>query len=169
MRIRSMISRVLFSFLIVLALNSVFVATVFADQPVGATFLPENPYTTMNDVPSCLKALQMPSFEIEKQISSGDNSREQANAYLSCAIRTGNIKLWMIPYFIRYILEVLLGISGLVAVGGIIYGGFSYIFAGLSENQEQAKKAIIAGIIGLILTLTAWAIVNIVITLVTSI
>lgn len=86
---------------------------------------------------------------------------------LACAIMTGDIKVWMLPYFIRYILEFIIGIAGLITVGGIIYGGYLYLFAGVSSDKEKGKTAIKNALLGLVLVLTAWAIVNIVIALVT--
>lgn len=86
---------------------------------------------------------------------------------LACAIMTGDVKVWMIPYFIRYVLEFIIGIAGLIAVGGIIYGGYLYLFAGLTSDKEKGKTAIKNALLGLVLVLTAWAIVNIVIALVT--
>ncbi len=89
------------------------------------------------------------------------------NNILGCGIRTGNITLWMVPYYIRYILEFIIGIAGLAAVASIIYGGYLYLFAGLSEDKDKGKKAIIYGLAGMVMTLLAWAFVNIVIRLVT--
>lgn len=87
---------------------------------------------------------------------------------LACGIKTGQMRLWMIPYYIRYILEFVIGIAGIVAVGGVIYGGYLYLFAGLLEDKENGKKAIMYGVVGMILTLVAWAFVNIVISVVTA-
>ncbi len=86
---------------------------------------------------------------------------------LACAIMTGDIKVWMIPYFIRYILEFIIGLAGLVAVGGVVYGGYLYLFAGLTTDKDKGKNAIKNSLLGLVLIFTAWAIVNIVISLVT--
>lgn len=90
------------------------------------------------------------------------------NDVLGCGIKTGTIKLWMVPYYIRYILQFIIGISGLVAVGGIVYGGYLYLFAGVSSEKDQGKKAIQYGLIGMVMTLIAWAFVNIIISLVTG-
>ncbi len=90
------------------------------------------------------------------------------NDVLGCGIKTGTIKLWMIPYYIRYILQFIIGLSGLVAVGGIVYGGYLYLFAGVSNEKDQGKKAIQYGLIGMVMTLVAWAFVNIIIALVTG-
>lgn len=87
---------------------------------------------------------------------------------LACGIKTGNIMLWMIPYYIRYLLEFIIGIAGLISVGGVIYGGYFYLFAGVLEDKDKGKKAILYAVSGMVLTLVAWAIVNIVISLVTS-
>jgi hypothetical protein len=87
--------------------------------------------------------------------------------WLGCGIKTGNIKLYMVPYYVRSILEFIIGVSGLVCVGAIIFGGYWYLFAGISEDKEKGKKAIIHGLVGMVLTLVAWAIVNILISLFT--
>lgn len=87
---------------------------------------------------------------------------------LACGIKTGDIHLWMIPYYIRYILEFIIGIAGLIAVGSIVYGGYMYLFSGLSQDKDTGKKAILYGIVGMILTLVAWAFVNIIIAFVTG-
>ncbi|MCX6734965.1 MAG: pilin [Candidatus Peregrinibacteria bacterium] len=91
-----------------------------------------------------------------------------ANDILACGIKTGDIHLWMIPYYIRYILQFIIGISGLASVGGIVYGGYMYLFAGVSNDKDQGKKAIQYALIGLVMTLVAWAFVNIIISLVTG-
>lgn len=87
---------------------------------------------------------------------------------LGCGIKTGTIHMWMIPYYIKYILTFIIGISGLAAVGGIVYGGYLYLFAGISSEKDQGKKAIQYGVIGMIMTLVAWAFVNIIISLFTG-
>lgn len=87
---------------------------------------------------------------------------------LGCGIKTGDISLWMVPYYIRFILEFILQLGGLIAVGGIIYGGYLYLFAGLSDDKDRGKKAILYGVGGIVLAMTAWALVNIVISVVTA-
>ncbi|MFA5820920.1 MAG: pilin [Candidatus Gracilibacteria bacterium] len=91
-----------------------------------------------------------------------------AGAFLGCGIKTGDIHLWMVPYYLRYILEFVIALAGLISVGGIVYGGFIYIFSGISKDTEKGKKALIYSIIGMILTLVAWAVVNIVIVFLTQ-
>ncbi len=97
-----------------------------------------------------------------------DPKKNTSNDILACGIKTGSIHLWMIPYYIRYILQFIIGMSGLAAVGGIVYGGYLYLFAGVSNEKDQGKKAIQYGVIGMVMTLVAWAFVNIIISLVTG-
>jgi len=109
------------------------------------------------------KIQQKPSVE-RKEIFGDDKNLDDgssANDILACGIRTGDIHLWMIPYYIRYVLEFIIGIAGLVAVGGIVYGGYLYLFAGVSDDKDKGKKSIMYGVAGMIITLVAWAVVNI--------
>ncbi|MEK7548121.1 MAG: pilin [Patescibacteria group bacterium] len=101
-------------------------------------------------------------------IDMGSSGLTTVQDILGCGIKTGDIKLWMIPYYIRYVLEFIIQIGGLAAVGGIMYGGYLYLFAGISEDKDKGKKAILYGVVGMILTLVAWALVNIVIAVLTG-
>lgn len=97
-----------------------------------------------------------------------DTATVTANDILACGIKTGDIHLWMIPYYIRFILQFVIGLSGLASVGGIVYGGYMYLFAGVSNDKDQGKKAIQYALIGMVMTLVAWAFVNIIMSLVTG-
>ena len=62
------------------------------------------------------------------------------------------------------IITFVLGLLGLIAVIMILYGGFIWLTAGGNEDKVgSAKKIISAAIIGLIVILLAWAIVNFVV------
>ena len=59
------------------------------------------------------------------------------------------------------IINVVLGVLGLLAVVIIIYGGFMYTSsAGDATKTKKAKDAIMYGVIGLVIALLAYAIVN---------
>lgn len=90
-----------------------------------------------------------------------------ANDVLGCGIKTGQIKLWMVAYYIKFLMEFVIKIAGLISVGGIVYGGYLYMFAGISDDKEKGKKAIMYAVAGMVLTMVAWAFVNIVISIVT--
>jgi len=86
----------------------------------------------------------------------------------SCGIKTGDIHLWMLPYYITHIVEFLIGIVGIVSVGFVIIGGYFYAWGGLTEDKEKGKKTVMYALIGLAHATMAWVIVNIVQTQLTS-
>ncbi|MBI5765657.1 hypothetical protein HZA71_00310 [Candidatus Falkowbacteria bacterium] len=66
---------------------------------------------------------------------------------------------------INSIIKVILGFLGILAVIIILWGGFTWMTAmGDEKKVETAKKLIIAGIIGIIIILAAYAIAQFVIT-----
>lgn len=70
---------------------------------------------------------------------------------------------------IAQIINVALGLLGIVAVVIILIGGFRWMTAAGREDQiDGAKKTIFAGIIGLAIILSAWAIATFVITSLSS-
>ncbi len=59
------------------------------------------------------------------------------------------------------IINWVLGLLGIIAVIMILYGGFIWLTAaGNEENVTKAKNILSAAIIGLVIVLLAWAIVN---------
>jgi len=63
------------------------------------------------------------------------------------------------------VINVALGFLGIIAVGLILYAGFKWMTAGGSEDKiTEARKLLVAGVIGLIIILAAFAIANFVLT-----
>lgn len=66
---------------------------------------------------------------------------------------------------IASIIRVAMGLLGIVAVGIILIGGFTWMTAGGNEDKVgEAKKWIFAGVIGLAIILSAYALANFIIT-----
>ncbi len=82
--------------------------------------------------------------------------------------RTGNFTWNDIINFLLHIIQFLLSIGGILAVILVMYGGFQYIFGAISEDKESGKTTITSALIGFVVILMAWIIVDIVISLVTS-
>ncbi|MDD5251529.1 MAG: hypothetical protein PHT12_02750 [Patescibacteria group bacterium] len=62
------------------------------------------------------------------------------------------------------IIRAFMGLLGIVAVCIILFGGFKWMTAmGNEEGVNEAKKLIVAGVIGLVIILTAYAIAEFVI------
>lgn len=90
------------------------------------------------------------------------------NEILACGIKTGMISLEMVPFYLTYISNFLLGLIGLISVLFIVIGGYQYIFGALGENKDKGKKTITHALMGMSLAILSWIIVNIVITAITS-
>lgn len=70
---------------------------------------------------------------------------------------------------INTIISVVLGVLGILAVAYIIYGGFVFTTAaGDPAKTKKARETIMYGVIGLVVALLAFAIVNFVLTSVFS-
>ena len=65
---------------------------------------------------------------------------------------------------ITNIINVAIGLAGLIAVVVVVFGGQRYLTsAGEPGKVKQAKDMILYGVIGLVVTILSWAIVNFVI------
>jgi hypothetical protein len=62
---------------------------------------------------------------------------------------------------VQRVLKFALEIAFLIIIGFVVYGGFRWIFSlGKEENLKAGQQIITNAIIGLIIILTAWIIVN---------
>ena len=148
-------------------------------EPVGETILPNTNKSVvecklmMNYVAGNRKTVKKdlfiarPDKGLSVKFVDGSESPLFIQDVLGCGIKTGNIKLWMAPYYVRFLLEFALNIAGVLALLGIVIGGYLLLFAGVTEDKEKGKKAIIYAIGGYVMTLVAWAVVNIVISFLT--
>lgn len=65
---------------------------------------------------------------------------------------------------IANIINIALGFLGVIAVGIVLIGGFKWMTAAGNEDKvEEAKKILGAGVIGLVIVLSAWALASYVI------
>lgn len=111
---------------------------------------------------------QLIKGEEKTQLTGGGSqavSKDKMEELLSCAIITGNIHLWMIPYYIVYWIEFLIQMSGILAVLMFVIGGIYYILGGgLLQNisKDDGKKYMTWALMGMCLSFLAWVIVNVV-------
>ena len=90
------------------------------------------------------------------------SDKQSTKEYLACGIKSGRIRMHMIPFYIVYFIEFLVSMAGIVAVLFIIIGGFYYATSGVSDKKDLGKSTIMNGLIGFALVTIAWVIVNIV-------
>lgn len=59
------------------------------------------------------------------------------------------------------IIQWILGLLGIIGVAFVLYGGFLWLTsAGNEDKIERAKKVITAAVIGLVIVLLSWAIIQ---------
>jgi glucose uptake protein GlcU len=76
---------------------------------------------------------------------------------------------WRAGSLFQEIIGILLGIVGLISVLFIIIGGFRYITsAGNEEQAEAGKKTLQNAIIGLVVVILCYVIVNVIINMLTG-
>jgi hypothetical protein len=173
LKLKKFLKIVLISFLI----SNAFVLNVFA---VGSTLLPYSEVKSTDKESAediCEKYLQEKggqtdplkpeTFSQQKQIKAFESeppSSKEREKFLSCAIRTGDMHLWMMPYYMVYVVEFIIQISGIIAVLMFVVGGFMYILGGVSETftKEKGKTTMQWALLGMCLTLLAWVITNVV-------
>jgi hypothetical protein len=85
------------------------------------------------------------------------------NAGLVEKIQKGNIELSDIPLFILYFIEIAVAAAGIVAFLMILYGGYQYVIGGVySEMKEKGKTTLTQAIVGFVIALLSYAIVNLI-------
>ncbi len=95
----------------------------------ASTLLPEE----TSDCTKTEEALNKLTIKDQKDLM----KTNERDGILGCAIQTGNIHLWMLPYYITYIIEFLMNIAGLISVLFVIIGGYLYAWGGLTEDKEK--------------------------------
>ena len=71
--------------------------------------------------------------------------------------------------FIKSLIQVIAGLAGLIATGFFVIGGISYMTSsGNPEHLQKAKHTIMYAAIGLVITIAAFVLSNIVTTLATN-
>jgi len=96
-----------------------------------------------------------------------DSDFQRPNGAASCDIRNfnlgipGNGKPSDIPLVLAAVIDDLLQIAGLVALGFVIYGAIKYIASqGNPESAANAQSTIINALIGLAIAITGVAFIN---------
>lgn len=136
---------------------AVLILLLFNTAPVAhAQVLPK----TIKSRIECEKLLDQSG--LKQKFESGSLKRDQISDILGCSIKTGDINLWMVPFFITYLINFILALAGLICVLFIVLGGYWYIIGSAQGQTDKGKNTIIYAIVGLVITLMAWILVNIV-------
>ncbi len=120
----------------------------------------ENGYNGMPDTATFTIKDEESGSEVQLLI----NSEEM----LACAIKSGNMHFWMVPYFVNYALEFVINVAGILVVLMIVVGGYYYIYGAVTDDKEKGKTIIMYAVGGYALVLVSWFIVNAVLLAVTQ-
>lgn len=94
--------------------------------------------------------------------------KSDIEAILGCALKSGEIQFWMVPYYVIFALEFVIELAGLIVVLMIMVGAYYYIAGGLTDDKEKGKTIITYALGGFVLTLSSWILVNILLLALTS-
>lgn len=94
--------------------------------------------------------------------------KEDVEAILGCALKSGEVQFWMVPYYIVFIMEFVVQLAGLIVILMIMVGAYYYTAGGLTDDKEKGKTIITYAIGGFVLTLSSWILVNILLLALTS-
>jgi len=108
------------------------------------------------------------SMEDYLKTNTGEALEDYEDLFLGCAIKSGYVRFWMLPYFIKYILNFVVSIAGLIVVLMIILGGYFYIAGAFTDDKEKGKTIIKYALYGFVLILSSWSLVNILLLFLTS-
>lgn len=135
----------------------------YAVTAQAATLLPGNPIGG-NGEPMTEEQCKMALHSLTKDSVTGNLVLKGATVttefWLGCAIKSGQIKFWMIPYFINYALDFVLSIAGLISILMILVGAYYYIAGSLSDDKETGKTIIQYALLGLVIALSSWSVIN---------
>ena len=111
----------------------------------------------------------MPAFVQRMSLVYAQTTQSTLTPDNNSCMKTGDCHLSDIPFFIQYIASYLVGIAGTISVVMVMWGGYQWIMGGVSEDQKgKGKKTLTYAVIGLIITLLSWVIINVIQVNVTS-
>ena len=82
--------------------------------------------------------------------------------FLACSLRTGRFALWMLPYLALLLIQFFSILAGVLSVLFVVIGGYNFIIGSLSEDKEKGKKTVMYALIGFVVSMLAYTIVNLV-------
>jgi hypothetical protein len=129
-------------------------ATLLPGNPIGADGNPMTEEQCRNALRSIVK-----DPETGKMVL-GAGEPVLTEFWLGCAIKSGRISFWMIPYFINYALDFALSLAGLISILMILVGAYYYISGSLSDDKETGKTIIQYALLGLVIALSSWSVIN---------
>ena len=140
---------------------------VFAMVPevyAQATILPKT------DDKDCVTTINKANEQLAKKPDGKIDSSitDNVSNLLGCAVATGRVSLWMLPYFIQYFCNYLLGMVSLISLLFVVIGGVMYTVGEAIEKKGAGVTYIKNALIGMATAFLAWSIVSVILAAVTG-
>ena len=81
-----------------------------------------------------------------------------------CKFSTGEIRSHCIPIFLAHLIKFILGFVGAFCLINIIIGGYQIALGSAIGDKEAGKSRIMWALVGLLVTLLSYGIINLIIT-----
>lgn len=88
------------------------------------------------------------------------NNQESPQSQFAKKVEDGTLALNDVPFVVIYWINWLNSLAASIAVVFLIYGGYQYMFSGVTDDKEDGKKTVLYAILGLCVTFFAWFAVN---------
>ncbi|TSC57625.1 MAG: Uncharacterized protein Greene041619_1053 [Candidatus Peregrinibacteria bacterium Greene0416_19] len=85
----------------------------------------------------------------------------------NCSFITGEFHFPCIPLYLAYLIQLFFGFTGAIFLAQIIWAGYLIAFGAVTGDKEAGKKRLTSAIIGFIVSVLAFVIVDLVVATVT--
>ncbi len=90
------------------------------------------------------------------------------NGIPGCNFTTGSLMASCIPNFIAHLVEFVFGLLGVFFLANVIFAGYQIAMSGLTGDKEAGKRRLTWSIIGLIVAICAFVILDLIISVITE-
>ena len=85
-----------------------------------------------------------------------------------CNFSTGRLRAACIPNFIGYLVQFIFSLLGMFFLLNVIYAGYEIAVSGVTGDKESGKKRLTWSVIGLIVAICAFVILDLVLSVITE-
>lgn len=96
------------------------------------------------------------------------NTNDTEYSSLAKKFQTGDLQLYDIPEYIKYLSEKLIWFAGLIAVIIVMIGGYQYLKGGFTDSTSEGKETISNVAIGYVFIVFAWMIIDVIVRILTE-
>lgn len=91
-----------------------------------------------------------------------------ATGITGCNFSTGRLRAACIPNFIAYLVQFLFSLLGMFFLLNVIFAGYEIAVSGVTGDKESGKKRLMWSVIGLIVAICAFVILDLVLSVITE-